>query len=68
VARTLVISETIAMARDDQHVVQCAWCGTVVIYPGRPRDVLGACPACSRDVWWHQTFPIAGAQLPTRKA
>ena len=53
------IEPTPAMRADEQHVHQCAWCGTVVIVPvsidGTRRPIKGkACPACGQvDYgWW----------------
>lgn len=64
----LVIMPTIASYRDEQHVHQCAQCGTVVVTPDqRP---IGDCPTCEKrpTSWWRQPTPtmregIAGVRL-----
>lgn len=64
---TLVVDPTPAMARGDQTIAQCAWCGTVVIRSSSTKGTpLGACPACGKDRtdpaagWWPQDLPLAG--------
>lgn len=54
----IVVDPTPAMLRDEQHVFQHSWCGTVIVVPKRPenRPHLGPCPVCDHpdDGWWGQ--------------
>lgn len=50
---------TVAMARGEQVVYQCAWCGTVVVVSSSAQvtNLRGkACPACDQvdHGWWRE--------------
>ena len=53
----LELVPTIALARGDASLKQCAQCGTVVYVPSSPTK-LGPCPSCRHGEWWTQTLPV----------
>lgn len=58
----VVLEPTIAMARGEAFVSQCAWCGALLC---ASREVkLGLCPACGvDDGWWEQMLPVGPFNL-----